>query len=134
MTTSKAYHPDAVALLPSPQKLVEKMVLFSPDLPMDQVVAPEFLTIQGGTVIPGDPGLVLTEDVYASVEWSKEGVLISSVLFDEEGYGWTYEEAWDDFLSSLRDRRDSLAKRAERLSPADQGVLDKLRRVIAPIS
>lgn len=130
---TEAYVPTASAL-PIPQQMVRETTLSSPDLPVDRLTEKEFLTIHAGTVIPGDPPLGLAQDVYVSMDWGKDGVVITSVVLDEDGYGWTYEEAWTDFLSSLRDRRESLEKREARLSADDREVLKLLRVVIQPLS
>lgn len=118
-------HIDA-SLTPSPQSLSRPTT--SPPVPQDRVTAgKELLVIPGGTVIPGDRAPKLTCCVVAGVAQTNDGVVIDSVLFDEDGYGWSYEAAWDDFLTSLRDRYDSLNKRESVLSAADREVLGHLR-------
>lgn len=101
--------------------------LVSPDLPREQMFAKTLLAIHSGTVLPGAPPLKLRSDIFASIDWTKDGVVISSCLFDEDGYGRTYEDAWHDFIASLRDKHASLKKREATLSPEDRRVLDALR-------
>ena len=103
----------------------------TPELPLDREFSNQLLTVPNGTPLPGTPASRLRSDVFASVDWTRDGVVISSNLFEEEGYGRTYDDAWNDFLSSIRDRHDSLARRESRLSAGDKRVLDALRSVIA---
>lgn len=95
----------------------------------DRVFAKELLRVPAQTVIPGPTPVTLKSDVFASIDWNGDGVIIRSELFDEEGYGWTYEGAWSDFLISLRDKYHSLERRQARLSPADRDVFNHLRQV-----
>lgn len=98
--------------------------------PSPQVFAKELLMIPAKTAIPGTQALALKCDIFASIDWTNDGVIIRSELLDEEGYGRTYDEAWSDLLTSLRDRHASLAKREARLSPADRRILNSLRDAI----
>lgn len=91
----------------------------------------EMLAVPQGTIIPGTPALKLMSSVFASIDRTNDGVLISSVLFDEEGYGRTYEDAWTDFIASLRDKFSSLEKRESKLAASDRAVLAQLRQSIA---
>ena len=102
----------------------------SPDLPHDRLVGKMLLVVPAGTSIPGSPSLKFRGDIFASIDWTRDGVLINSCLFEEDGYGRTYEEAWDDFISSLRDKRASLEKRAGMLSAADRRIFEDLRSSI----
>lgn len=90
----------------------------------------EMLAIPQGTIIPGIPALKLVSSVFASIDRTNDGVLIGSVLFDEEGYGRTYEDAWTDFIASLRDKLSSLEKREPKLADSDRAVLAQLRQSI----
>jgi hypothetical protein len=69
----------------------------------------------------------LERNIFASVNWTSDGVVIASPMLDEEGYGETFEAAWVDFLVSLKDRHASLAKREVSLSTSDRAILDILR-------
>ena len=112
-----------------PARLLE-FTTISPEVPQDHVVSGELLTIPAGTVIRGDHAAKLTCSIIASVDRTSDGVVIGSVLFDEDGYGWSYEAAWDDFLASLRDKYASLTKRESILSAADRQVLQHLRSAV----
>ena len=90
----------------------------------------ELLIIPSGTTIPGDPGLELVSDVFATIDWTSDGIIVASALLDEDGYGWSYDDAWGDFLTSLKDRLDSLARREDRLAQGDRHVLDQLRAIL----
>jgi hypothetical protein len=104
----------------------------SAPIPQDRMTfGKELLVVPSGTVIPGDQPATLSRCVVAGVERTGDGVVIDSVLFDEDGYGWSYEAAWHDFLTSLRDRYASLSKRESTLSEADRKVLEHLRGSIA---
>jgi len=89
------------------------------------------LMIPAETVLPGDPKYKLNSPVNGVIEYTIDGVLITVHIFDEEGYGETYESAWDDLLSSIRDRYASLVKREQGLSPPDHIVLCELRRYLS---
>jgi len=90
----------------------------------------ELTTIPSKTAILGKQAPVLNCDVFVTIDWTKDGVLISSALFDEDGYGRTYDDALEDFLVSLKDKGASLARREATLSPADRRVLAALRSSI----
>ena len=105
-------------------------VSVSPEHKRSEIFEKQLLTVPRGTTIPGNPMVTLKCPIFASIDWSGDGVVISSVLFDEDGYGGTYEVAWADLLSSLRDRYTSLAKREAVLSAADREVLTALRSSI----
>ncbi|MBI1736008.1 MAG: hypothetical protein HYR51_12605 [Candidatus Rokubacteria bacterium] len=100
--------------------------------PETTTMTPETVTVPQGTVIPGSPEFKLAAAVFASVEHTNDGVVIASVLFEEDGYGRTYEAAWADFVSSLRDKLASLEKREAKLAAADRAVLEHLRKSISP--
>lgn len=102
----------------------------SDDLPCDRISEKTLLTIPAGTVLPGRPEFRFRSWVFASIDWTKDGVLISSCLFDEDGYGRTYDEAWSDFITSLRDKLASLEKRVATLSIPDREILRHLRESI----
>lgn len=114
------------AVLSQPQ-LAEPAFLPS-SVPVERpMVMQELLMFPSETIIPGQPACKLKCDLFASIDWNGDGVLIRSELLDEEGYGSSYEEAWQDFLESLRDKQASLARRRDVLSAADRRVLDQLR-------
>jgi hypothetical protein len=88
------------------------------------------IIIPTSTVIPGHPVFVLKCDIMATVEYAHDGVIISAPFFDEEGYGETYKIAWNDFLTSIRDRYVSMKKREDRLSPFDRKILHRLQQAL----
>ncbi len=89
------------------------------------------LIIPVDTILPGDPIYKLNFSVDGVVECTIDGFVIGAPIFDEEGYGETYESAWDDLLSSIRDRYASLVKREQGLSPPDRKVLSELRKYLS---
>jgi hypothetical protein len=92
------------------------------------------LIIPVDTILLGDPIYKLNLSVDGVVEWTIDGFVITAPIFDEEGYGETYENAWDDLLSSIRDRYASLVKREQGLSPLDQKVLSELRKYLSEVT
>jgi len=115
-----------------PEELIRTAGILHADPQQPTTLTKEMFTVPQGTIIPGIPTLKLTSSVFASIERTNDGVLISSVLFDEEGYGRTYEDAWSDFIASLRDKFSSLEKRESKLAAPDRAVLAQLRQSIAP--
>jgi hypothetical protein len=86
------------------------------------------------TILPGDPIYKLNFSVDGVVERTIDGFVITAPIFDETGYGETYESAWDDLLSSIRDRYASLVKREQGLSPLDHKVLSELRKYLSEVT
>ena len=74
--------------------------------------------------------LLLTHDLTVSEETTEHGYVIRSVYIDEESFGATLEEAYFDFLASIRDRYDSLQRRETKLSSPDKAVLENLRSLL----
>lgn len=105
-------------------------VRFPKEILSNQTFSTQLLVVPSDTLVSGNPPAKSKCAIVAGIDWNGDGVTIRSEFLDEDGYGWSYEEAWDDFLTSLRDRYSSLAKREERLSPADRETLKKLRAVI----
>ena len=83
-----------------------------------------------GTKIPSRIKCSLRQPVVARVESTKDGIILSSELFDEEAFGSTYSAAEIEFLVSLCDRFQSLAKRENHLSAQDRAILNELRSVL----
>lgn len=113
------------AMTPQIEPLVSSVPLQHP------MFTKTLLTVPSGTVVPGNPAFKLTSDVIATIDRTADGTVIASPMLDEEGYGETYEAAWQDFLASLRDRFFSLEKREATLSPPDRAVLHTLRGLLA---
>lgn len=99
----------------------------APELTRVDLPRKDLTTIPPNATIAGEQTPALKCYVFVTIDWTKDGVLINSALFDEDGYGRTYDDALEDFLVSLRDKRVSLEKREATLSAADRQVLRKLR-------
>lgn len=82
-------------------------------------------------ILPGDPIYKLNFNVNGIVEYTIDGILINVPIFDEEGYGETIESAWDDLLSSIRDKYESLVRKEQGLSSLDHKVLSELRKYLS---
>ncbi len=85
------------------------------------------MVIPEGTRVPGRGKYILSHGIIVQMESSSDGFVIKSGEMDEEGYGTTYKEAYSDFITSLKDRWNSLSRRGENLSARDKAVLNKLR-------
>ena len=82
-----------------------------------------------GTNVP-DTALRLGFEVQAVFELTRDGVTLRAGNLDEDAFGATVEEACADFLTSLRDRYNSLVRREDRLSRDDLQVLRNLRGLL----
>jgi hypothetical protein len=89
------------------------------------------LTIPEGTDVSGRGDLVLRHPVLVELESTPDGYIIRSGHVEEESYGASIEEAYRDFLASLRDRHNSLSLREPRLSSHDRIILERLRTLLA---
>lgn len=89
------------------------------------------LVIGEDTKIP-DSNLVILHPIPVEVQITDDGYLIKSSYVDEEAFGITLDFAYNDFLTSLRDRLHSLLRRKERLSNHDKLVLERLQQLIIP--
>lgn len=88
-------------------------------------------TFSQGTPIPGSD-LELKYALVVEKRITRDGVVIRSGALDEEAFGLTEREAYFDFLTSLRDRYNSLKRRGPSLSAHDSSVLEKLRNLLSP--
>jgi hypothetical protein len=86
----------------------------------------QFSTIPEGTNIPTSP-LILRRSLIVQIEASRDGYVVSSDNLNEEGYGITLDEAYFDFMTSLRDRLQSLNRTTNHLAEVEIDVLTKLR-------
>ena len=91
----------------------------------------ETFTIPESTQIPGRP-LRLARSLVVSVEVTRDGFVIRSGELDEDAFGGSFRSAYIDFLTSVRDRYDSLSRREARLSEEDSRTLAALRSVLQP--
>jgi hypothetical protein len=89
----------------------------------------QLITLDQGTRIP-DSDFVLRYPLLVEMETTPDGVVIRAGALDEDAYGLTYQAAYVEFLTSLRDRYLSLDRREASLSPQDLVVLRKLRDLL----
>ncbi|MFC1894161.1 hypothetical protein ACFLYR_09170 [Chloroflexota bacterium] len=87
-------------------------------------------TIISDTPLPNSP-LRLTHGLIAHKEITKDGYVIKSSYIDEESFGSTLEEAYLDFLTSVRDKYNSLQRREAKLSTRDKIVLNNIRSLLS---
>ena len=81
------------------------------------------------TALPAS-NLFLKQPLLVQIEATKDGLVMRSNYIDEEAFGQTLEDVYLDFLTSIRDRYNSLVLREQRLSSDDRSVLDKLRTLL----
>lgn len=95
---------------------------------LNEILTPvvQIIVFEGGTPIP-DSDLALRNPVAVEIQTTRDGFVIRSSGLDEEAYGSTYQEAYVEFLTSLRDRFYSLIRREAYLSSEDLAILNKLR-------
>ena len=74
--------------------------------------------------------LLLRHDLTVRKEMNQDGYVITSSYIDEESFGATLEEAYFDFLTSIRDKYNSLQRREMKLSPRDKAVLANIRSLL----
>jgi len=96
-----------------------------------QPISMELMRIIKGTQIPNS-SYTLQHDLLTKLQTSRDGYIIQSALVDEDGYGITVNEAYLDFLSSIRDRYDSMRARQSCLSTHELQILHSLRHLLEP--
>ena len=89
------------------------------------------ISLPEGTLVTGSD-YALRHSLIAEVQFTKDGILIRSAHVDEESYGGTVEIAYNDFITSIRDRYNSLSRRKGRLSQHDQSILERLQILLEP--
>ena len=89
-------------------------------------VSLELLYLFENTPITGSD-YVLNHGLMTEVEVFKDGVIIRCNYIDEESYGKRPDIAYNDFITSIRDRYNSLNRRKNRLSQHDQSILERLQ-------
>lgn len=95
---------------------------FAPKSPLNvNVVTIGTITFPKGTQIPNSD-YELQQYILAELHVTEDGYVIQCHSIDEEAYGHTFQEAYLDFLTSIRDRYLSLSKRGERLSTQESKV------------
>lgn len=88
------------------------------------------MIIPEGTRVPGRGKYILKHGLIVEIESNCNGFVVRSGEMDEEGYGTSYKEAYSDFITSLKDRLNSLGPREKVLSGRDKAVLTKLRKLL----
>lgn len=86
----------------------------------------ELMTLPKGMRIK-DSDYTLNNGLTIIAYRAKEGFVIRADYIDEEVYGKDFITAYDDLITSIRDRYDSLSRRKKRLSLHDQDVLRSLQ-------
>lgn len=86
-------------------------------------------TFPQGTPIP-DSDFELKYALVVEKRTTSDGFVIRSGALDEEAFGLTERDAYLDFLTSLRDRYNSLRRRESFLSTHDSLVLASLRDLL----
>jgi hypothetical protein len=119
-----------------PSKVVTFFRLPTPDsisllAPSEILFSSGVLTVPEKTPIP-DSDLLLSRALVLEMETTRDGVVLRSEFVDEESYGATLEEAYFDFLTSLKDRLVSLERREPLLSVGDREILERLRLILKP--
>lgn len=89
----------------------------------------EAILLSSGTRISED--LSLAQSLAVLVQNNEDGCWFRSDWINEDGFGSTFEAAYMDFVTSLRDRYHSLLDREDRLSAEDREVLTNLRSLLA---
>jgi hypothetical protein len=92
-------------------------------------ISTAIFNIIANTPLP-DSALLLRHDLTVRQEMTQDGYVIKSSYIDEESFGATLEEAYFDFLTSIRDKYNSLQRREMRLSPRDKTVLENIRSLL----
>lgn len=92
-------------------------------------VSLETFLLSSDTPIP-DSKLSLRHSLLVQIEATPDGFIMKSGYVDEESFGATLDEAYVDFLASLRDRYVSLNRRVKSLSAYELSILEKLRSLL----
>ncbi len=92
-------------------------------------ISSSIFNIIANTPLPNSD-LLLRHDLTVSEETTQDGYVIKSLYIDEESFGATLEEAYFDFLTSIRDKYNSLQRREMKLSPPDKAVLENIRSLL----
>lgn len=96
-----------------------------------QPISIELMPLIKGTPIP-DSSYAFQHDLLVELHTSRDGYVIQSATVDEDGYGNTITEAYFDFLTSIRDRYNSMKQRQSRLSAHELQILYDLHNFLEP--
>jgi len=92
-------------------------------------ISSSIFSIIANTPLPNSD-LLLKHDLTVRQEITQDGYVIKSSYIDEESYAETLEQAYVDFLTSIRDKYHSLQRREMKLSPRDKTVLENIRSLL----
>jgi len=92
-------------------------------------VSSAIFNIVSNTHLPNS-NLCLKYDLVIFQEHTQDGYVMKSGYIDEESFGSTLEEAYIDFLTSIRDKYQSLQRRESKLSPRDKQILINIRSLL----
>lgn len=92
-------------------------------------ISTAIFSIIANTPLPNS-ALLIRHDLTVRKETTQDGYVIRSSYIDEESFGATLEEAYFDFLTSIRDKYKSLQRREMKLSPRDKTVLENIRSLL----
>ena len=116
--------------VPSFPSVESELILTTADNSIDCfTLSLETFLLVAKTSLPAS-NLVLKQPLLVAIESTKDGLVMRSNYIDEEAFAQTLEDVYLDFLTSIRDRYQSLVLREQRLSSADRSVLDKLRTLL----
>lgn len=101
----------------------------SPLDPFEILFSTGVFMVRGKTPIP-DSDLRLSRALVLEMETTRDGIVLRSGFVDEDSFGATLEEAYADFLTSLRDRYRSLERRSGSLSTSDRTILERLQGIL----
>jgi len=93
------------------------------------LISSAIFNIIAKTCLPNSD-LLLRHDLTVRKEMTQDGYVIKSSYIDEESFGATLEEAYFDFLTSIRDKYNSLQRREMKLSPRDKTILENIRSLL----
>ena len=116
--------------VPSIPSLQTELTLSTVDNAIDGfTLSLETFLLVANTILPAS-NLFLKQSLLVKIESTKDGLVMRSNYIDEDAFGQTLEDAYLDFLTSIRDRYQSLVAREQSLSSDDRSVLDKLRTLL----
>ena len=126
VTISELIYPSTVPVFDSMVEPRQVETADDIDIAVKYLISSAIFTIIAKTRLPNSE-LFLRHDLTLRKEITHDGYVIRSNYVDEESFGATLEEAYFDFLTSIRDRYNSLRQRETRLSSRDKAVLENIR-------
>jgi len=129
VTISELIYPSTVPVFDSMVEPRQVETADDIDIAVKYLISSAIFTIIAKTRLPNSE-LFLRHDLTLRKEITHDGYVIRSNYVDEESFGATLEEAYFDFLTSIRDRYNSLRQRETRLSSRDKAVLENIRSLL----